>query len=317
MTYRTRFSVATGLWVAAVTAALLVGTFAVRDRLPDPMASRWGISGAPNDSMSLTGMLMIDLVSWLVVVVVAVAVAVRGWERRAARGNAAAILGAGAVFVMGMSLLTTGANLDVAEWQQARPMPVWQVLPMLVVAGLGGWLGWWLGNRGLDAPTGEAGEVAELELKPSERAVWVSSVRSRTLQVIGGILTLAGVVQLALQLWLPALPFLMAGVVVLVVASARVQVDERGVRTSFGLLRWPVRLIRLEQIESAGVETRRAMEIGGWGYRMLPSRTAIMLRSGECLALRLTSGRNFYISVDHPERGAQLVNALVTERSAL
>ncbi|MGI8307887.1 hypothetical protein [Saccharopolyspora hattusasensis] len=29
------------------------------------------------------------------------------------------------------------------------------------------------------------------------------------------------------------------------------------------------------------------------------------------------SGRDFYISVDHAERGAELVNALITESSAL
>ncbi|MDA3629551.1 DUF1648 domain-containing protein [Saccharopolyspora sp. WRP15-2] len=317
MTYRTRFLGAAGLWVAAVTAALLVGAFAVRDRLPDPMATHWGISGAPDDSMPFAGHLVFDLVMWLIIAVVAVVVAVRGWERRAARASAAAILGAGAAFAVGMSALTTWANLDAAGWEQARSLPVWQVIPVLALAALVGWLGWWVGNRGPDAQPEEAGELAELTLKPGERAVWVSSVRSRTLLVIGGITLLVGVVSLALQAWPPALVLMLSGLLVLALSSARVQVDERGVRTSFGPLRWPVRRIRLEQIESARVEIRRATEVGGWGYRVLPHTTAIMLRGGECLALRLNSGRNFYISVDHPTRGAELVNALITERSAL
>ncbi|KAA5832619.1 DUF1648 domain-containing protein [Saccharopolyspora hirsuta] len=318
MTYRTRFLAASGLWAVAVTAVLLAGALAVRDRVPDPVASHWGFSGAPDGSMPFTGLLAVELITWLVIALVAVATAVRGAQRRAGRATTAAVLGAGAVFVVGMSALTTWANLDAADWRQASPLPVWQVLPVLAGAALGGWLGWWAGNRGPDArPEGDDGEVAELVLKPGQRAVWVSSVRSRTMLVIGGAAVLSSVVPLLAQAWVAAVVSALAGVVVFALSSARVQVDERGVHTSFGPLRWPVRRIRLEQIDRARVETRRALEVGGWGYRVLPNSTAIMLRGGECLALRLTSGRDFYISVDHPERGAELVNALITERSAL
>lgn len=317
MTYRTRFLIASGFWAVAVTVALLAGSLAVRDRVPDPMASHWGISGTPDDSMPFTALLAFDLVSWLVIAVIGIVFGALGAARRASRAAASAILGAGAVFVIGMSTLTTSANLDVADWRQASLMPVWLVLPVLAAAALGGWLGWWLGNRGPDARPEGDGEVAELKLKPGERAVWVSSVSSRTMLVLGGIAVLSAVVPLMLQIWVATVASVLAGLLVFALSSARVQVDENGVQASFGPLRWPARRIRLEQIEDARVETRRALEVGGWGYRVLPTSTAIMLRSGECLALRLTSGRNFYISVDHPERGAELVNALITERSAL
>jgi hypothetical protein len=97
----------------------------------------------------------------------------------------------------------------------------------------------------------------------------------------------------------------------------RIRVDEQGVRAAFGPQRFPVRRIRLEQIGSARVASHRALEVGGWGYRVLPATTAIMLRGGECLVLRLNSGRDFVISVDKPDRGADLVNALLAERSAM
>ncbi|MER7010140.1 DUF1648 domain-containing protein [Saccharopolyspora sp. NPDC000359] len=318
MTYRTRFLAASGLWALAVTAALLAGTLAVRDRVPDPLASHWGFSGAPDGSTSFAGLLAVQLISWLVIALVAVAVGARGAQRRALRASTAAILGAGAVFVIGLSALTTWANLDAADWRQASPLPVWQVLPVLAGTALGGWLGWWVGNRGPDArPAEDDAEVPQLVLKAGQRAVWVSSVRSRTLQVIGAAAVLSAVVPLLAQVWVAALAPALVGVVLFALSSARVQVDERGVSTSFGPLRWPVRRVRIEQIDNARVETRRALEVGGWGYRVLPHSTAIMLRGGECLALELTTGRRFYISVDHAERGAELVNALVTERSAL
>ncbi|MDA3643442.1 DUF1648 domain-containing protein [Saccharopolyspora indica] len=317
MTYRTRFLAASGAWTVAVAAALLAGSLAVRDRLPDPMASHWGFSGAPDGSTAFTALLVFELVSWLVIAVIGIVFGVLGVARRASRATASAILGAGAAFVVGMSVVTTSVNLDVADWRQASPLPVWLVLPVLAAAALGGWLGWWLGNRGPDARPAGDGEVAELKLKPGERAVWVSSVSSPTMLVIGGIAVLLAVVPMMLQVWAATVAFVLAGLLLFALSSARVQVDENGVHASFGPLRRPVRRIRLEQIEDARVETRRALEVGGWGYRVLPTSTAIMLRGGECLVLRLTSGRKFYISVDNPERGAELVNALITERSAL
>ncbi len=221
------------------------------------------------------------------------------------------------MFFAGIGALTVWANLDVAEWQQARSLN-WQVLPNLAVAGFAGRLGWLAGNRGPDEPAGQEAETGnELTLKPGERAVWLSSVSSPVLRAVGGLVVLVAAVSFVFRPWQFALVPLLAGFVCLAISSARVQIDEHGARVAFGPQRWPARRIRLTQIEGARVETRRALEVGGWGYRVRPGSSAIMLRGGECLVLRLTSGRDFFISVDHPERGAELVNAFITERSAL
>ncbi|MGW3470316.1 DUF1648 domain-containing protein [Saccharopolyspora sp. NPDC000995] len=315
MTYRTRFLTALGLWVAAVTAVLVVGALALLDRLPDPIASHWSFSGAPNDSMSVTGFLIFLLVGWLAVGVGALWYGARGWRLRCSRAATGAILGAAGVFIVGLGALTAWVNLDAVEWRHAGSLS-WQVVPMLAAAVIAGRVGWFACNRG----PGEEQDLAsgsELALKAGERAVWLSSVSSRVLRVGGVIVLLVAAVTFIFQTWQVALAPLLAGAACLAISSARVQVDERGVRVAFGPQRWPARRIRLAQIEGARVETRRALEVGGWGYRVLPSSTAIMMRSGECLVLRLTSGRDFYISVDHAERGAELVNALITESSAL
>lgn len=315
MTYRTRFLAVSGLWVVAVAAVLVAGALAFRDRLPDPIASHWSFSGAPNDSMSAAGFLAFLLVGWLAVGVGALWNCARGWWLRRTRAATGAILAAAGVFVVGLGALTAWVNLDAVEWRQAGALN-WQVIPMLAAAGIAGRVGWFACNRG----PGEAADTApgsELALKAGERAVWLSSVSSQVLRVGGGVVLLVAVVTFIFQPWQVALAPLLAGALCLAVSSARVQIDERGVRVAFGPQRWPARRIRLAQIEGARVETRRALEVGGWGYRVLPSGTAIMMRSGECLVLRLTSGRDFYISVDHAERGAELVNALITESSAL
>ncbi|MFB9570647.1 DUF1648 domain-containing protein, partial [Saccharopolyspora hordei] len=81
MSYRTRFLVASSGWAVVVTAALLAGAVAVRDRLPDPMASHWGLSGAPDDAAPAVVLLVVDLVLWLAIAGSAVALAARGGQR--------------------------------------------------------------------------------------------------------------------------------------------------------------------------------------------------------------------------------------------
>ncbi|MFI0468155.1 DUF1648 domain-containing protein [Saccharopolyspora sp. 5N102] len=316
MTYRTRFLAASGLWVVAVAAVLYFGIRAFRDRLPDPIASHWGFAGAPDDSTSLASFLIFVPVGWLVLGSAAAGYGARGWRRRRTRAAAGAIIATGALFMIGLAALTVWANLDVAEWRQARSMN-WQVIPVLLIAALAGRLGWVAFHRGPDEAAQDADEGPELALQPGQRAVWLASVSSPALRAGGWLVLLAAAATAVFLPWPIVLAPLLAGAACLALSSARVQIDERGVRVAFGPQRWPSRLIPLAKIDGARVETRRPLEVGGWGYRALPSSTAIMLRGGECLVLRLTSGRDFYISVDHAERGAELINALVTERSAL
>ncbi|MEV0086295.1 DUF1648 domain-containing protein [Saccharopolyspora sp. NPDC050642] len=316
MTYRTRFLAASGLWVVAVTAVLFVGIQAFRDRLPDPIASHWGFAGAPNDSTSVAAFLIFVPVGWLVLGLAVAGYAARGWRQRRTRAAAGAILAAGAVFMIGLAALTVWSNLDVAEWRQARSMN-WQVIPVLLIGALAGRLGWFACHRGPDEGAQDTAEGPELALKPGQRAVWLASVSSPALRAGGWLVLLVAAATAVLQPWPIVLSPLLAGAACLALSSARVQIDERGVRVAFGPQRWPARLIPLTKIDGARGETRRPLEVGGWGYRVLPNSTAIMLRGGECLVLRLTSGRDFYISVGHAERGAELVNALITERSAL
>lgn len=316
MSIRSRIFVVIGTWVALTAAALVAGLVAWHDRLPDPIASHWGLSGTPNGAMPFGAFLAVVLALWAVVAASGIAVLARGSESRQQRGIAFSALGTGAVFVIGLELLTVQANLDVPDWHQARS-PGWQLAPHLALSALFGWFGWLLGRVGPhvepEPPNGD-----ELDLGSDERAVWVSQVSSRVLTALGGGAVVAGLAGGIAGAGLPFVaPSALVGLACLAFSSARVHIDERGVRTALGPLRWPVRKIRLEHVDSARAETRNAWEVGGWGYRMRPGTTAVMLRSGECLVLRLVSGREFVLSVDHAQRGAELLNALLAERSAL
>ena len=52
MGLRGRFLSVAGGWFVLLTAVLVAVPLVLRDRLPEPMASHWGPSGAPDGSMS-------------------------------------------------------------------------------------------------------------------------------------------------------------------------------------------------------------------------------------------------------------------------
>lgn len=320
MTHRTRFLALACAWSALVLAALLTGPLALRDRLPDPIATHWGFSGDADDATSLALFPLLPVVIWVVAAAFAVGV---GWsgKRRSHRGTAAALLGATGTLFCGITASTIAANLDRLDWRLAA-LPVWHVSVILAGAGAAGLLGFWLGSRGPDEPAEQGESSGELPLDPARRAVWVSSASSPVMLAVGGGALLVAVAIAGVAMWrsepmalVGAGPALLVSLVISLFATARVHVDERGVRTALGPLRRPVRRIPLSRITAARVATYRALEVGGWGYRLLPGSTAIMLRGGDCLVLRLTSGRDFVISVDRPDRGAELVNALLAERA--
>jgi hypothetical protein len=97
----------------------------------------------------------------------------------------------------------------------------------------------------------------------------------------------------------------------LAVSSIRVEVNQRGLTVAYGAWRWPRRRTPLGNIRQAWTEQRRPSEVGGWGYRGLPSKATIMIRGGECLVIGYQSGGQLRISVDDAERGADLLNAFV------
>lgn len=322
MTFRTRITLAVGAWFVLVTGVLVAVPVALRDRLPDPIASHWEFSGAPDGSMSLVGLVVLDVVLWLLFAGAGVATVLRGEVRRAQRSSVLAALGFGSVFAPGLLGSTVWANLDVGSWREARPLS-WQALLVVVCALLVGALAAHLGRRGPADPPGDSGATPAMTLRSGQRAVWVSSGASRFMTVLGtGLLVVAVVLTGAAAgvsggaFWGGAGVAAVSGLAVLLFSSVRVQVGAPGVVIAFGPLRWPVRRVLLDRIETARCEVRRPAAVGGWGYRGLPGNATIMIRGGECLVLRYTSGGELGISVDDAERGAALINGLLVDQRA-
>ncbi|GGP78253.1 DUF1648 domain-containing protein [Streptosporangium pseudovulgare] len=322
---RTAVTVA-AVWGALVCAALVAGPLALRDRLPDPLATHWGSNGV-DGSMSFAAGLAPSLVLWGVAWVFLLVSAAHGevLNRRGGRAGWWGFLAGGSVFALGVSGSILLANLDAADWRQAA-MPGWAIPAVLVAALSTGVLAGYLGRGEPDRPV-EPGDAPTMRLRPGRRAVWAGRAANRWMSWLSAAMLLAGVVSGTFLLlgapageavWAVLLPLLPLAAIVSLVSDVRVRVGPDGLRVGFGPFSWPAFRVPTEKIAWATAERRSPAEVGGWGLRGLPGtgRLAVMVRGGECLVVRRAGGGDLIVSVDDAERAAALLNAYAAEAAA-
>ncbi|MEV0379867.1 hypothetical protein [Nonomuraea sp. NPDC050643] len=308
-------------WGPAVTAVLLLASFPVRDRLPEPMATHWSGS-VPDGSNSFTGHLVTITIIWAGTWLLLLAVSARGQGRRVHRMvSRGSLFGAGAL-MLAANASTLAANLDAADWR-AAVQPGWHLPAVLATMVATGLLAGYLGRGAPDRPAPESQSPPRLRLKPGQRTVWISRTGNPWLSAVA-LVSFAAVAGVAVPTFLGVIPEGVAAAVLpglvlvlalsLVTMSVTVRAGDDAVRLAFGALGWPARRILLSRIDAAWAEERRPGEVGGWGFRGVPGSATIMLRGGECLVLRYRSGGRLAISIDDAERGASLINALIAER---
>ncbi|MEU6409541.1 DUF1648 domain-containing protein [Microbispora sp. NPDC046933] len=320
--FRTRFLLAAAAWAVLVAAVLVAVPLAFAGRLPDPLATHWGSSGRPDGSMPLAAFVVFLVVLWAVLAGIGAGVAARArvLVRRSARAwSCAGLAWAGGLMVITQAF-TIAANLDRGHWTRAAGLS-WQVAVVVAAPIALGALGWLAGRHGPDVPSGppQAGPVIDLD--PGKRPVWVSTATAPwaawlALVALAAAVIIAGVALSGLFPggWGAVVPLALVGVVGAVLSSVSVRVVPEALTVSVGPLRWPSRRVRMERVERAWVEERYPAQVGGWGYRGLPGRATIMIRGGECLVVRYTSGGELAITVDDAETGAALLNALAARR---
>lgn len=88
-----------------------------------------------------------------------------------------------------------------------------------------------------------------------------------------------------------------------------VKVDGDALEVRCGHMGLPRRRILLTHVVGADFVPRvTPREWGGWGYRWRPERgTAVVVRRGEGLALRLGDGRTFTVTVDDAEAAVRFI----------
>lgn len=293
-----------------------------RDRLPAQLASHFVGNGRADDYAGRTSYIVITTVLLVGTGALWVLMTARGgfhgraYKRIVACGYAVAGL---VGYLMAVVLLV---NVDAAEDAQGRAQdvsfPMWHLAAAVGVAvlafGLGLLLAALLPVQEQPLAAAPAADGKRIALAAGEVAGWAHSAGNRWLVPTAALTCAGAVVLLFTAGWIALIPVLPVGLLFVNFARPYVTVDRRGITVS-GLLPWPRVRVPLDRIETAvSRDINPLTEYGGWGYRIRPGRTGVIIRSGEGIVARLAGGRDFAVTVDDSATAAALLNTLIDQR---
>ncbi|MGW0663737.1 DUF1648 domain-containing protein [Streptodolium elevatio] len=299
--------------------ALVAVAFAAwHARLPDPLATHMTANGRPDGFTSrgaflpVFAALLLGLGSFFPVI---------AWVSRAnpggQRGTTATGVGlSGILTFIPIMLLRTHLDADDSSTVRFGMGYLAAGLGVLVVAaGLGWLLAGPPANEVVEAATAPHAKAGHLEARDSEVLVWTRRAVSPVLAVISVAMPVVGVVVGILGDWWPSLVFLGAALLTGAFAAVRVTANTSGLTVAYGPLPRPRTQVPLARISEAGtLDVRALRDFGGWGYRMRPGASGVILRSGEALSLKLATGSTFVVTVRDARTAASVINTLAARR---
>lgn len=271
--------------------------------LPDPAATHWGADGIPDGRMPVWALPL------LVVFIVSVGLLTTSLFRLEGRPTAEAFAMIGLLGGIGLSLTTSLVvlNWDAESWDAAASFDWTHLVAVVVVGFIGVLIGYQLGKRWYPPPSPEITKpLLAIEVDQGERVSWVSKTSVRWPLLV--LLPLS-VVFLMLPNWFKLIGLAFV-VLAFLFASVYVSVDTEGLRV---LLGGGVRAkkIDLDRVAVAEVIDLEPAAWGGWGYRVTPGGSAVVLRRGDALVVTMDNDRKFAVTVDDAATGAALLNGLV------
>jgi hypothetical protein len=301
----------------AVLPALLLALVllpALAADLPDPITTHWGFDGAPDGSSGRTLFTIAVAAAWLLAWALLALLARSPHARAGARLHEAVPILAAGGFIAGLTLATVAANDGAASWREAGELGAGAVIAPLLGGALAGGIAYALERGRPAAPRAAAPTApATANLAPGERAVWVgraSSPATAAAFAVGAV-ALAALGVLTGNGWGVAVGATLVPAAVWF-SSVRVTASHAGVRVAYGPAGPAAKHVPLDQIERAEAAEIEPRKWGGWGYRWAGrGRSAVVLRRGPGLVLRLRDGRVFGVTVDSPDAAAGLLNDLV------
>lgn len=306
--------VSTILLPAALLVAIVLPALLLRDRLPSPLATHWSGSG-PDGSTDGSVFFGVSAAVWIV----AWASLLFGARRPVRQFHAPWVLGFGG-FLAGIVGLTVLANLDVPEWSAADDLSLAAMVAPVALA---------LALAGVTALLERAVPVdvvapipapSTTGLRPGERFYWSGSTQAAwwfppAVSAIGVASASAAFVTGAPTVLLLALGVLLP-LLALLTSRANLTVTPAGVTARLNA-RYPRRAVPVAAIAGAEAIDVVPLRWGGWGWRVTPKATALIVRRGEGVRLRLSSGRDLVVTVDDAATAASLINDLVVDQGAM
>ena len=300
----------------AVTPALVTALVAA-DRMPAEPASRFTFDGTAVSTMSHAAMVVSIAVLGVALALVFGAMGGRSAAARVSSFDTARFFGAvswtTAGFLGSVLYVTTVANVGAASAAEVT-LPADRLLIAAGIAVVAGALGYLVTPSQPPAPEEPPG--TPVAVGATERVSWSRRVESRMSLALGAIVVVGGIVLGWLAGWLPGALLIVVGLAVLLLgSSALVTVDRRGLVVSLGALGWPRLRVPADDIVSVTAGDVSPAQFGGWGYRIVPGGSGVVMRSGPALIVTRRSGRRFTVTVDDAGTAAGLLTGLGHEVS--
>ncbi|MFM9376647.1 DUF1648 domain-containing protein [Gordonia sp. VNK21] len=295
-------------------------------RLPDRVAVHWSVDGRPDGWLpGWTSPLLTAVVVLIVSGLLAVPAlpALRDGDRGPSYRLLAALSAGLAAFTV---VPATGAL-----WYQTGDrgvagdqVPIEGLLLTATLAAVAvGAAAWWIQPEQKRPPENSL-PVPAHALAPGERPVWLRTATAGRGMVAVTVGVFAVMLVSTCYLWLSdaGTGTVVGGAVltVLITAAAtvtlafRVRVDEDGVQVASlaGRPRFTVPIDDVEQVRLIQVSPNA--DFGGYGIRLCPGVTGIIVRRGPALEVLRRSGRRFVVTVDDAVGAAALLTALAERR---
>lgn len=305
-----------GVSLLLPTLAIGVSFLAWRAGLPDRIASHWSDLGAADDSLPTVGVFLFAIITSGVATIAGVVVlSLRAVQARVKRA---------AVFWIGMVQGIAAAVWLVPAWltwqagsAEEAVLGVWVIA--LISCALYGVVPYAIIPRpslpGVSTP-------ATMVLGPTETGAWSRTITANVfVWATIVVAALAGLVYVPVALSgrltagvIGLIVLLVAGVAAASFIRLRVTIDWRGLRVVSLLLRIPLKRIPLSQIRAVESTDLRPSEWGGWGYRIMPGRSALVLRGGPGMVVTTINDKQFAITLDTPDAPAALLQGLARQQ---
>ncbi|WP_328387698.1 DUF1648 domain-containing protein [Nocardia sp. NBC_00416] len=291
---------------------------AAADRLPDPLATHFGADGADGftgrvPTMFVSAGLGVGLAALFALILMMGTRRDKPLRRpdspldpiRLLIGSAWGVGG----FVGVLLLSSTLANLDVADAAQVT-LPAWAFLIAAATGLLLGTAGW------IAAPESPISEEAPVSAEPlaigrTERVSWSRRTASPWMLMIGAVALLMGITVGSVVHPLTGVLLAVTGVLLANLALVRVVVDQHGLTVGTGPLGWPRWRLSPEDIADVSADDISPIHYGGYGIRLIPGATAVVLRGGPGIVVTRRSGRRFVVSVDDADTGAAVLAGVI------
>jgi hypothetical protein len=227
------------------------------------------------------------------------------------------VLAAGFVAGLAAGLWLVPAGLVIATGSAEPDAGAW---PLLAVLGCGyGLIPFVMSpRRAHDREPVRTPSPATVPLGATETGAWFTTVTVPLFLWLAGIMALAAVGLAIVSIGQDgvsrsvAVTLALVTCVCLAFARLRVSVDRRGLRVVSSIFRLPIKQVAITEVASARSESIRPLEWGGWGYRIMPGRSAVVLTSGPAIVVERHNGTLFAVTVPQPDLPAALLTTLAT-----